>query len=74
VADIFTALAEDRPYRKGFATEKLIAELKRQADKNLLDRQIVDLLLKEYDEIAASVKAKQAARKEYYDRQFACLT
>ncbi len=74
VADIFTALAEDRPYRKGYARDELIAELKRQVDKNLLDRQIVNLLLKDYDEIAASVKAKQAITKEYYDRQFACLT
>lgn len=73
VADIFTALAEDRPYRKGFAKEQLVAELKRQADEKLLDQKIVNLLLKDYDEIAALVTAKQADTKDYYDRQFACL-
>jgi len=71
VADTFTAVAEDRPYRKGMQREEIEKILKKRADMNLLDKRTVDLLLENYDEVLARVMEKQAATKEYYEQQFA---
>lgn len=70
VADIFTALAEDRPYRNAMGKEELLLELKAQAEQDLLDKQIVSLLLDHYDEVTAAVQRKQAAVQHYYEQQF----
>lgn len=43
VADVFQALVQDRPYRKGMPLEAVIAELDRQAASGRLDRGLVDL-------------------------------
>jgi len=74
VADIFTAIAEDRPYRKGMDKEGVARVLKEQADRNFLDKRIVKLLLENHDEIIARVLEKQAVTREYYERQFTVLT
>lgn len=71
VADIFTAIAEDRPYRKGMKRGEIEEILKKQANMNLLDKRIVNLLLENYDEVLTKVADKQAATKEYYEHQFA---
>lgn len=73
VADIFTALAEDRPYRKGKKRKEIERILMDQANKNLLDKRIVNLLLENYDELSVRVKEKQVISKDYYERQFAYL-
>ena len=70
VADTFTAVAEDRPYRKGMQREEIEKILKKRADMNLLDKRIVDLLLENYGEVLTRVMEKQAASKEYYEHQF----
>ena len=44
VADIFTAIVEDRPYRPGMSKDSIYKVLKDQADANLLDSRIVGLL------------------------------
>jgi HD-GYP domain-containing protein (c-di-GMP phosphodiesterase class II) len=71
VADIFTAVAEDRPYRNGMKREEIGKILKNQAMMNFLDKRTVDLLLENYDEVLGRVTEKQAATKEYYEHQFA---
>jgi HD-GYP domain-containing protein (c-di-GMP phosphodiesterase class II) len=71
VADIFTAVAEDRPYRKGMQRKEIEKIFKKRADMNLLDKRIVDLLLENYDEVLARVVEKQAATRDYYEHQFA---
>jgi HD-GYP domain-containing protein (c-di-GMP phosphodiesterase class II) len=71
VADIFTALAEDRPYRKGMQRKELEGILINQANKNFLDKRITNLLLDNYDEVWREVKKAQAVSKEYYERQLA---
>jgi len=51
VADIFTATAEDRPYRKGMESREIIRILKDFATRELLESKIVDLVVENYQEI-----------------------
>ncbi|NOZ68666.1 MAG: HD domain-containing protein, partial [Deferribacteres bacterium] len=73
VADLFTALAEDRPYRAGMSREGIIQIIKQLADRKLLDRRIVNILFENFDEISSHVSEKQAVVKEFYENQFAFL-
>lgn len=45
VADIFQALAQNRPYRKAMEIEQIHTILKQMSEDNLLDRDIVDFVL-----------------------------
>jgi len=67
VADIFTALIEDRPYRKGMDKNRIYQIIMSQADCNLLDKKIVDLLFDNFDAIYLYVKEKQAAARHFYN-------
>jgi len=73
VADIFTAIAEDRPYRKGMTYEEIKKVLTKQADMNFVDRRIVELVLENYSDIVKTVKERQVATREFYERQFAVI-
>jgi HD-GYP domain-containing protein (c-di-GMP phosphodiesterase class II) len=44
VADVFTALTEDRPYREAMSIDKAIGILKSMANANALDPSVVNLL------------------------------
>ncbi len=70
VADIFTALVEDRPYRKGMSKSEICRIIKSFADKHLMDKRIVGLLIDNYEEIFSHVTEKQAAAKSFYEKQF----
>jgi len=70
VADMFTALAEDRPYRKGMTRDEVLPILRSGRDRNCLDSNVVNVLEMNYDEIAALTAQKQADSKEYYEREF----
>ncbi len=70
VADIFTALSEDRPYRKGMSKDNILKILKQSADDGLLDARIVNLLVGNYDEIIGHVSEKQAETRDFYEKQF----
>jgi HD-GYP domain-containing protein (c-di-GMP phosphodiesterase class II) len=66
VADVFTALTEDRPYRKGMPKEHAVSVLKRMASENELDGAIVSLLRLNFDTINNSrVDAQEAAIQDY---------
>lgn len=69
VADIFTALAEDRPYRKGMSREGIVQIIKQFSDRQLLDSMIVRLLFENFDEIFSYVAEKQAVAEEFYKKQ-----
>jgi HD-GYP domain-containing protein (c-di-GMP phosphodiesterase class II) len=71
VADLFTALAEDRPYRKGMAKEKIINILEDFGGRGLLDEQIIMLALDNYSELYERVNEEQAETKKFYENQFA---
>ena len=73
VADMFTALAEDRPYRKGMSREGIRQIIKQFSDRQLLDTKIVNLLFENFDEIYSHVAEKQAVTREFYEKQFAFI-
>jgi HD-GYP domain-containing protein (c-di-GMP phosphodiesterase class II) len=65
IADIFSALTEERPYRRGMEKEKVIAILREDAQKGLLASGVVELLVKHYDQInkRRAVESKAASKK-----------
>ncbi|MBI5097853.1 MAG: HD domain-containing protein [Nitrospirae bacterium] len=71
VADIFTALAEDRPYRKGMSREGIVQILKQFSEGQLLDKKIINVLFENYDEIFSYVTEKQSVAREFYEKQVA---
>lgn len=66
VSDVFTALAEDRPYRKGMNTEKIKNILQEQASRGVQDPQIVKRLLENIEEVRRVVTDKQEQVRHYY--------
>ena len=51
VADVFSAVAEDRPYRPGMSRERAAGVLREDAERGLLSRPVVELLLENYEMI-----------------------
>ena len=51
VADTFSALSEDRPYRKAMTNSKIIAELNIMVDSGDIDGKIVKILKEKIEEI-----------------------
>ena len=68
IADIFSAITEDRPYRKSMEKEKVIAILLEDTGRGLLSESLVDLLIDHYDSINARRDAEsKAASKKYQE-------
>lgn len=66
VADVFTAITEDRPYRRGMAPAEALAVLRRMARQNELDGALVDLLIRNFEYLnRVRAKAQAAAVREY---------
>ena len=66
VADIFSAITEDRPYRKGMAKEQALEVLWGDAARGAISSGIVELLAENYDLVnAAREEASQAAGRRY---------
>ncbi|ABZ82835.1 metal-dependent phosphohydrolase, hd subdomain [Heliomicrobium modesticaldum Ice1] len=53
VADIFSALVEDRPYRDGLSREKVESILKKMVLEKAIDGDLADLLCQHYDDFEA---------------------
>ncbi len=70
VADIFTALAEDRPYRRGMGRKEIEKILMSQAIARSLDRRIVKVLLDNFGEISSRVRLKQEESIEIFEKKF----
>jgi len=70
VADIFTAISEDRPYRKGMDKNEIYNIIKKQANDNLLDKRIVELLFDNYEVIDTQVKIRQSKALNFYETRF----
>jgi HD-GYP domain-containing protein (c-di-GMP phosphodiesterase class II) len=67
VADVFTALTEDRPYRKGMNQESTTAVLQGMVDADELDKNLVDLVFKNYEEMnEMRDTAQKKALREYH--------
>jgi len=66
VADVFTALTENRPYRKGMSNEQTIIVLSKMAENKKLDHEIVELVREHHEEInKVRIKAQEDSRIEY---------
>jgi len=66
VADVFTALTENRPYRKGMTKDEALEVLQEMADTSALDSSVVSQLRQNFDEINdARIAAQKVAAKEY---------
>lgn len=70
VADIFTAITEDRPYRLGMNKNQAIKILTEEVKNKKIDGNIVDLLVSDYEQIEAIVKSKQKESKNFYVNEF----
>ncbi len=68
VADVFTAVTEDRPYRKEMSGDKALQILQQMAAASALDAGIVSLLQRNFDEVNSLRAAAQAASVEEYQR------
>lgn len=69
VADVFTAIAEDRPYRQGMSRHRASAVLNYMTEDGALDPDLVSLLTQNYEEVNAIRMATQSTESEEY-REF----
>lgn len=66
VADIFTAITEDRPYRKGMTYEKATEVMKQMVDKGDISSSVFNLLMENYEAIYdIRKKSAEKAVEEY---------
>jgi HD-GYP domain-containing protein (c-di-GMP phosphodiesterase class II) len=75
VADVFTALTENRPYRKGMNTEDAKGALKSMVNAGELDGHLVELVFQHYDEIntiRASAQKKTVADHHIFQEILHC--
>ncbi len=70
VADIFTALAEDRPYRPRMKKDQIFTVIKEETKQKKLDSKIVDLLFDNFHAVSEYVTERQAQAKEFYNQRF----
>jgi HD-GYP domain-containing protein (c-di-GMP phosphodiesterase class II) len=70
VADVFTALTEDRPYRKGMNKKETVDVLQSMAAKGELDENLINLVLEHFDEMnIIRNSAQKKAIQEYKEFQ-----
>ena len=75
VADIFTAITEDRPYRKGMNKIQVTEVLTGQVRENKIDGDIVAVLLDNYEYInRLRVKAQLRSMNDYQDFRLFALS
>lgn len=66
VADVFTAVAEDRPYRKAMSSEEGLGVVDKLGANGALDEQVVATLKQDHDAVDAARRSEQA---EYGQKQ-----
>ncbi|MBQ3059852.1 MAG: HD domain-containing protein [Desulfovibrio sp.] len=64
VADIFVALSENRPYRDGLDRESIERIMYDMADRNKIDRRIVDVLFDNFQKAYGIVRSAEAMPHE----------
>jgi len=70
VSDIFVALIEERPYKKGMERDEMYRILKKQGENNFIDIKMVELLFDNYDAVNTYVKSEQAKAEKFYRERF----
>ena len=68
VADVFTALTEDRPYREGMLTERSLSILDSMVKEGALDGGVVSALKGNVDQIDGARRAAQTVGEDEYAR------
>ncbi|MFW6026418.1 MAG: HD domain-containing phosphohydrolase [Candidatus Woesearchaeota archaeon] len=66
VADIFTAITEDRPYRKGMPKEKVKGILNEMAEMKEIDKEVTTVIIDNFDEFNQIRKKSQLKVKKYF--------
>jgi len=66
VADVFTALTEERPYRRGMSGREAVSILREMADGGALDHDVVSLMVRDRGEAAAIRRMAQDSASERY--------
>lgn len=74
VADVFTAIAEDRPYRRGMPLETACGVLRGQVRDGLLDGDLAGLLLNDIDEADCARRKAQARARSSFDEAYDICT
>ena len=68
VTDVLTAIIEDRPHRKGMASDGALQVLRPMAESSVLDSYVVSTLRLYYDEVnSVRIAARAVASKEYQE-------
>jgi HD-GYP domain-containing protein (c-di-GMP phosphodiesterase class II) len=66
VADVFTALTEDRPYRPSMSNDKALSILDEMVKSGALDGDVVGMLRRNFDDVRyLRTRAEQASNSEY---------
>lgn len=68
VADVFTALTEDRPYRKGMDRQETLKVLQAMAAERELDEDLIKLFDRHFDEMNAIRESAQKQAVKAYTR------
>lgn len=68
VADVFTAICEDRPYREGMLSDRALKILRQMSESKVLDSMVVSVLERNFENINRNRATVQAeARMEYQE-------
>jgi len=70
VADVFTALTENRPYREAMPKDKVMTILYGMAQKDHLDRKFVEIVGDNFKRVYDHVSLQQDRAREFYENQF----
>ncbi|MEW5716990.1 MAG: HD domain-containing phosphohydrolase [Chloroflexota bacterium] len=70
VADVFTALAEDRSYRAGMKKDRVLSVLNTLCEKNHIDKIVAQILENNYEEVAVVTSKRQTEARECYEHEF----
>jgi putative nucleotidyltransferase with HDIG domain len=70
VADIFTAISEDRPYRDGMSKQKAISVLNKMTEEKAICNKVTEVLLDNFDEIDSTRISSQQKSMQSYKNLF----
>lgn len=73
VADVFTGITENRPYRPGMPREEALGVLRGMADRGELDRPLVSLLESHFEAVQRARQEAQSAAVQEYETFRECL-
>ena len=68
VADIFTALMEDRPYKKGLSFKEALKIIDKMVSTNKLDKKVVEVLKNNLKKVNYERQKAQKEARKMYDR------